>query len=115
MYEVQWYLILAYVLGHPYQYRHLDVYDIPFQLGLGNQYHQSTIQATNLENGYTNELTVVSRRAPFGLYRCTAVTGNSNHDSDVISTCKVKIGNYKNLKLACVNFSLYSSGFFIRE
>ena len=115
MYEVEWYLILAYVHAYPYQYQNLDTHNVAFQLGLGNQYHQSTIQATNLENGYTNELTIVSGRAPFGLYICTAVTGNSRHNSDVISTCKLKIGNYKNLKLVCVNFSLYSSGFFIRE
>ena len=109
-YEVEWYLILAYV--DIYQYRYLDTYDLEFQLGLGNQYHQSTIQATNLENGYTNELTIVSGFAPCDLYGCVAITDNSRHHSDVISTCKLTT---KNLILVCVNFSMYSSGFFIRE
>ena len=88
-YEVQWYLISAYI--DPYE-RYLVTYDFPFQLDLGNQYHQSTIQATNLENGYTNKLTIVSGFAYFGPYRCVTVTGNSYYSAE-ISTCKFKTGN----------------------
>lgn len=98
VYEVQWYLILAYYVDLYNQHRYLDTF--AFQLGLGNQYHQSTIQATNLINGYTNELTIVSGFAPFGLYRCAAVTGNSYHHSADISTCKLKTGNYKKFNIS---------------
>ena len=108
VYEVQWYWISQHVYTRYYGY--LLTHDSAFPLDLGNQYHQSTIQATNLENGYTNKLTIASGFALFGVYRCTAVTGNSHHHSADISTCKFKTGNYKKLILVCI---MYRSGFFI--
>ena len=85
VYEVVWYLVLAYANLHSAS----DVDAFSFQLGLGNQYHQSTIQGTNLKNYYINELAIISGSAPFGPYGCIAITGNSVHYSDDISTCKI--------------------------
>ena len=86
VYEVMWYLYLAYADSDYIP----DVYAYSFQLGLGNQYHQSTIQGTNLENYYINELVIINGSAPFGPYGCAAITGNSVHYSDdIISTCKI--------------------------
>ena len=88
VYEVVWYLYLTYA---DLYYIVPVVYAYSFQLGLGNQYHQSTIQGTNLENYYINELTIINRSAPFGPYGCVAITDNLFLDqySDVISTCKI--------------------------
>jgi hypothetical protein len=86
--EVVWYLILtAASIYLDEVYIRSDI----VKLGLGNQYRQSTIQATDLENYYVNELTIVNGPAPFGLYYCVTFTDNSNyHSAELISTCKLK-------------------------
>lgn len=88
VHKVEWYLSLAYAHIEPY----LGVNAV--LLGLGNQYHQSTIQATNLKNHYVNELTIINGSAPFGPYRCVALTGNSYHRSADLSICKLETCNY---------------------
>ena len=87
--EVQWYLFLSYATNS-----HIN--DQRFPLHWGDQYHQSTIQATNLENYYVNELTIINGSAHLGPYICSAVVGSSHYQSTGISICKLKTGNYKN-------------------
>lgn len=95
VHNVEWYLFLPYYYVNNELYQILGVYyAYAVQLGLGYQYHQSTIQATNLENYYVNELTIINGSAPFGPYRCAAVIGDSYHHFADISTCKLKICNF---------------------
>ena len=106
VYEVVWYLDLAY----PDRYFVPDVVTYSFQLGSGNQYHQSTIQGTNLENYYINELAIINGSAPFGPYRCVAITGNSiHHSDDIISTCKTCncTRYYYNVLIQCYSFGFH--------
>ncbi len=95
VYEVVWLFFKVYVLFDPMAY-FLRTYVREFQLRLGNQYHQSTIKSTDLENYYVNKLTIVNGSAPFGPYGCAATTGSNYYSSAGISTCKLnKIGNYE--------------------
>lgn len=86
VYEVRWYLHLPY-------FYHLGIRDRIFQLHWGDQYHQSTIQATNVKNYYVNELTILNGSAHFGLYSCSVPVrvrlGFYYSDSTGISICKL--------------------------
>ena len=98
VYEVQWYLVLAEATGLHY----LERGDHIFQLRWGDQYHQSTIQATNLENYYVNELTIINGSAHFGPYRCDIYVRRSGYYYPAGSSiCKLKTGKYNNIISAC--------------
>ena len=90
--EVLWYLISAFATGS----YSLDIHDGPLQLLDFSQYHQSTLQATSLENYYVNKLTIINESAHFGPYSCYVSPDNSGYYySTGSSICKLKTGTLK--------------------
>ena len=83
-----------------YIYAVIDDWHVIGTFVSGSQYNQSTIQATNVENCYISELTIIDGNAPFGPYVCLALTDTSYYYHSIpVSTGKTILSKFSHMHI----------------